>query len=79
MIIRFFTSSPLPLFSYFCGMQVFGTSAFFARHISWLMVLSMVVSLTACGDDEVCEEVTANNLRIGFIRPARRRGVLGNH
>ncbi len=66
MIIRYFTSSPLPLFSYFCGMQVFSTSAFFARHISWLMVLSMVVSLTACGDDEVCEEVTANNLRIGF-------------
>ncbi len=30
------------------------------------MAIFLVVSLSACDDDEVCEEATANNLRIGF-------------
>ncbi len=47
-------------------MQAFSTYAFFTRRTLWLIAIALVVSLSACDDDEVCEEATANNLRVGF-------------
>ncbi len=34
--------------------------------ITLLMLTGMMVLLCSCQDDEICEEVTANDLRIGF-------------
>ncbi len=47
-------------------MHALNTYSFFTRRIVWLVAIILTVLLSACDDDEVCEEITANNLRIGF-------------
>ncbi len=37
----------------------------------WLIPLLMMAAMASCDDDEVCEDATANNLRVGFYPPGQ--------
>ncbi len=49
-------------------MKVLSTYSFFTRRILWLVAICLTILLSACDDDDVCEEITANNLRVGFYQ-----------
>ncbi len=45
------------------------------RSYKWFLPLFFLVCFSACVDDEICEEATANPLRIGFYAPGELEPV----
>ncbi len=45
------------------------------KNCGWVLTLFFLICFSACTNDEVCEEATANNLRIGFYAPGETEPV----